>query len=85
MKNLLTLSVLFSLMLGTAAIADDGYAYPEETQNSARQSYYSDRIDTNRNLWNQTIRSYEVNYNDSIRRFWDQYTDAYQRQKKIQH
>lgn len=85
MKKLLTFSVLFSLILGTAALAGTQYTNPEETQNSPQQSYYNDRIDTNRNLWNQTIRSYEVNYNDSIRRFWDQYTEAYQRQKKIQH
>ena len=34
---------------------------------------------------NQTIRSYSVNYNDSYTRFWDGYTDAYQKSKKIQH
>ncbi len=84
MKKLLSVSVLFSLILGTAAFADTEYTNNKESQNSM-QSSYSERIDTNRNLWNQTVRSYEVNYNDSMRRYWDQYTEAYQKQKRIQH
>jgi len=85
MKRLLLVSVLFSLILGSAALADSEYVNPAQSQQNSQYQNYNERIDTNRNLWNQTVRSYEVNYNDSMRRFWDRYTDAYQRQKKIQH
>ncbi|MBR6099503.1 hypothetical protein IKP85_07125 [bacterium] len=84
MKKLLAVSVLFSLIIGSVAYADSQYSVRNEDQNNT-QSNYSDRIDTNRSLWDQTVRSYEVNYNDSMRRYWDAYTEAYQKQKRIPH
>lgn len=84
MKKLFTVSVIFSLMLTTSVYAAQAYNNIRETQNSNTQDL-STRAASNQQDWNQTIRSYSVNYNDSYTRFWDRYTDAYQKSKKIQH
>jgi len=41
------------------------------------------KADANLRTWNQTIRSYEANYNESYNRNWDKFTDAYQKSKKL--
>jgi peptidoglycan hydrolase CwlO-like protein len=85
MKKILTVSVLLSIiMMSSAAYAETAYRGKNETQTSSYQDYDS-KIETNRNIWEKTVRSYEANYNDSMRKYWDRYTEAYQRQKRIQH
>ncbi len=86
MKKLFTISVIFSLMLTTSVYAEQAYNNIRETQNSNRYTQdLSTRASENQQAWEQTIRAYQVNNNDSYTRFWDRYVDAYQKSKKIQH
>ena len=41
------------------------------------------KADANQRIWDQTIRAYEVNYNESYSRNWDKFTDNYQKSKKL--
>lgn len=84
MKRFLTVSVLFSLMLCTASASFAHYTNNEETETLIRQ-HRNEHIQENDAAWTQTINSYEASYNDSMRKYWDAYTEAYQKQKKIQH
>ena len=83
MKNILLFSVLMSLMVPTLAYADTSYSDIREPQDMSYEDL-SARSEENQKIWNQTIQSYELNYNDSYRKYWDLYTEAYQRNKRIQ-
>ena len=50
---------------------------------SNQASDWQAKADANQRVWDQTIRSYETNYNESYSRNWDKYTDNYQKSKKI--
>lgn len=84
MKVLLIVSVLFSLVTGAMAYAGTAYTNVDDKEALLRQ-HHNEHVSENRDAWNQTIRSYEANYNDSMKKYWDEYTAAYQRQKRIQH
>ena len=85
MKKLIAVSVLLSMVLVSAAYADTEYTSIRESQNSNVPQDWSAKSEANQQLWDQTIRSYEVNYNESYMRNWDNFTDAYQKSKRIQH
>ena len=93
-KLLLMVSVIATLLVSTVVYAEQTYNTPiRETQNDVpdiqtqqRQTNYEDltaRAQANQQRLEQAVRSYEMNYNDSYTRFWDRYTDAYQKSKKI--
>jgi len=84
MKRFITVSVIFSLMLISASNVPAQYTNDQESETLIRQ-HYNEHVSENDAAWNQTIQSYEATYSDSMKKYWDAYTEAYQKQKKIQH
>lgn len=84
MKKILIVSMFLSLLSGITANAVTNYTNDDNRETMVRQQY-NERANANREIWNQTISSYENSYNDSMKKYWDEYTAAYQRQKKINH
>ena len=84
MKKLLTISILFSMISVMPVYAGVAYTNDDESETLLRQ-HHSEHVSENREVWNQTINSYQANYNDSMKKYWDAYTEAYQKQKRIQH
>ena len=95
MKKIAIISVLCSLALTTAAYAEgsDGYGRLDKTQqqsysngsDSVLPSNWREQAAQNQQIWEQQLRRFEMGYDDSYKKSWDEYTAEYQRQKKIHH
>lgn len=89
MKKLIAVSVLAVVIASSAAFADQqSYTDIRETQGAVtpQKTDYEElnaRAQEQQARMEQAVRSYQANYNDSYTRFWDRYTDAYQRSKKV--
>lgn len=92
MKNLLMVSILISMVLGTAVMANTQYTEEntQQQQSSLSNRNYSitpeewaARAEAQQNSWMRTRKAFEINYIDSTKKSWEEYTEAYQKQKKI--
>ena len=90
MKKLIAVSVLAVVIASSTVYADQqSYTDIREQQPSvsATRQLSSEefiaRAQEQQQRMDQALRSYEMNYNDSYTRFWDRYTDAYQKSKKV--
>ena len=90
MKKLIAVSVL-AIVIATSAVYADQQSYTDirEVEQSAvtpKKPDYEElnaRAQEQQAIQERAVRSYQMNYNDSYTRFWDRYTDAYQKSKKV--